>query len=52
MIKMAQREFEKTLELPKLSLVENPATGTFKIVRGEPAIEDGMAVTAGKITTH
>lgn len=52
MIDQAQEEFERTGYLPRLTVVENPATGECRIVRGNAPIEDGMAQVTTEISNN
>lgn len=52
MIRQAEREFQCSLRLPCLTVIENPATGQFSIRQGEPSVEDGLACKAGEISTN
>lgn len=51
MIRRAEREFDRTGHLPHFSVLQNPATGACRVIRGSAAIEDGMSATAAEIST-
>ncbi len=51
MIERAEREFRQSLRIPKLTIVQNAASGRFSIHRGDPSDEDGLATKRGGIRT-
>jgi len=51
MILWAEQEFQKTLQLPRLTIVQNQGSGRFSIRRADPSSEDGMALKRGEIQT-
>ena len=51
MIQLAEREFRQTLRVPKLTIVQNEASGRFSVHRGDPSVEDGLSTKRGEIRT-
>jgi len=49
MIRQAEREFLEHLHLPKMMIVKNPASGRFRIERGNPPAEDGLREEVAQI---